>query len=751
MELSRRELLKLGAAMVAAAAVGVKLPVSKAEAAAAEGVVDGWTKTVCRFCGTGCGVMVGVKGGKVVAVKGDTENPVNRGFVCMKGYFLPKILYAEDRLKYPLIRKGDKFVRASWDEALDLVAGKFKEAIEKYGPDSVAYYGSGQALTEESYIANKLFKGGIGTNNVEGNPRTCMASAVVGYITTFGKDEPMGSYEDLDYADCYFIIGANMAEQHPILFRRIAQRKAKNPNVKVIVADPRYTPTNRIADLSLRFVPGTDLAILNAMANVIVQENLVNQEFIKEYVTFMRGEEKVGLEEYVQFLADYTPEKVAEVSGAPAEQIRQAALYFAKAGGTVSLWTMGLNQRTRGVWVNNLVHNLHLITGQICRPGATPFSLTGQPNACGGVRDTGALSHALPAGRVIANPQHRAEIEAAWGLPAGKIAAKPGLHTMAMFQALEEGKIKAMLILCTNPGQSLPSLERYRKAMNGDSFVVVTEAYHPTRTSELADVVLPAAMWVEKEGVYGCGERRYQYMAKMVDPPGEARPDVWILTELARRLGHEKLIPYRSAQEVWDEWRTLSKTSVYNFYGMPYERLKKERGLLWPCPTEDHPGTKRRYVKGEDPLVKGDKPIEFYGRPDKRAVVYLRPQMPPAEVVDAEYPFYLTTGRVIEHWHTGTMTMKVPELRRAVSNAFVEINPADAKRLGIREGDPVKLTSRRGSLVLEAKVIDRPREGLVFAPFFDAQRLVNLLTNDTVDADSKEMEFKICAVKVERA
>jgi nitrate reductase NapA len=415
---------------------------------------------------------------------------------------------------------------------------------------------------------------------------------------------------------------------------------------------------------------------------------------------------------------------------------------------------MGLNQRTRGVWVNNLVHNLHLVTGKIGLPGSTPLSLTGQPNACGGVRDGGALSHLLPYGRAIANEKHRAEVERLWGVPAGTIRPEPGKPTMDLFQSLEQGELKVLYVMTTNPGQSLPNVDRYRRALEArKAFLVVAEAFHPTRTSELADVVLPAALWAEKEGVYGCTERRYQLLEQAVPPPGEARPDLRILCDLAGRLGHGKLLPWRTPAEAWEEILSLSKGTHYDFRGMTRERLAAAHGLLWPLPSPGHPGTKRRCVKGEDPLVPPDAPgrVRFYGRPDGRAVVWLRPQQPPAEVPDAEFPMVLTTGRVLEHWHTGTMTRSCKELRHANAESVAELHPADGRRLGVRTGDPVRLTSRRGAETFRAKLVEGARAGVVFVHMHDPDRMCNRLTVDAVDPASKQPEFKICAVKVEPA
>ena len=747
MTVSRRDFLKTAAAASALSALGIRGEARDADTR--------WVKSVCRYCGTGCGLYVGVQGGKVVAVQGDKDGH-NAGFLCLKGFLLPQIMSAPDRHLHPLVRKDGGFQRANWDEAMDLVTSKFKAAIQEFGPDAVGFYGSGQCLTEESYVANKLFKAGLRTNNVDGNPRLCMASATAGYVSTYGKDEPMGCYEDIDHADVFLIVGSNTAEAHPILFRRIVRRKETGRNVKVIVLDPRRTPTSRIADLHIAFTPGTDLAIMNAMANVLFAEGLVDDAFLRDHVAFGEGQEANKTRTaYETFLADSTPQKAAAVAGCHAEDIVTAARWFGEKGRTaMSMWTMGLNQRTKGVWANNLVHNLHLVTGKIGLPGSTPLSLTGQPNACGGVRDGGALSHLLPYGRLVANDKHRAEMEKLWNVPAGTLSPKPGLATIDLFRALEEGKLKCMFVMCTNPGQSLPNVDRYRKALRREgAFVVVSEAFHPTRTSELADVVLPAALWAEKEGVYGCTERRYQLLERSVSPQGEARPDFDILCDLARRLGQEKLVPFKTPEDAWNEILQVAKGTPYDFSGMTRERLRESHGLLWPMPAAGHPGTKRRYVRGEDPFVPADHPqrVKFYGRPDGRAVVWLRPNKPPEEVTDAAYPMVFTTGRVIEHWHTGTMTRNCQELRHANAEALAEIHPQDAARLGVQTGDLVQITSRRGAEKFRTKVTDTARVGLVFVQMHDDQRMCNRITIDAVDPVSRQPEFKICAVKVEKA
>ncbi|MBE7492595.1 MAG: nitrate reductase [Planctomycetes bacterium] len=709
------------------------------------GTADQWHKSVCRFCGTGCTIRVGLRDGQIVDIRGH-ESGHNRGVICVKGSMLRELPRIEGRLTRPMIRKGGKLVEAGWDEALDLVAARFGEIRDAHGPDALAFYGSGQLFTEESYTANKLFKAGLRTNNVDGNPRLCMASAAAGYVSVYGKDEPPGSYEDIDHADVLLLFGANPYECHPPLWERIQRRRAADPRVYTICVDPRLSPTAKRCDLHLPVVPGTDLLLLNAMARVMVEDGLVNRAFVDRHVRFARDGHTVGFDEFAAFLADYTPPAVAGRLGIGADVIRHVAHRFARAGAAMSLWTMGANQRTQGTALNIMLNALHLLTGQIGRPGATPFSITGQPNACGGVRDTGALAHALPGGRQVTNEAHRREVEKLWGVPEGTISPRPGYHAVELFRALEDGRVKGALILCTNPAQSMPDCDRYAAAMD-KAFTVVSEIVADSETAKTASVLLPAALWCEKQGVLGQGERRYQLVDKLIDPPGEARPDLWILTQLAERLGLGQLIKARTPQEVWDEWRHMSAHSVYNFEGMTYERLRALPGLQWPCPTEDHPGTVRRYVEGDDPFVSKGAGIEFYGQKDKRAVITLCPYVPSPEQPGEDYPLYLTTGRVLEQWHTGTMTGRIAELGGAAGPARFMVSPADAAARGVSSGDMVEFSSRFGSVRGRAVTDPDLRPGLVFAAFYDARLLVNRVVADHVDPVSKEPEFKLTAVQ----
>jgi len=772
---SRREFLKRTAAAWSAAVLGGLSASCGSEVSAIlddEGVV--WDKAPCRFCGTGCGVMVGVRNGKVVAVAGDRQNPVNLGLLCVKGYHLPGILYGKDRLRKPLVRRNGKLEEVSMDEALDLVASKFKQLVAEHGKEAIAVYGSGQWTIQDGYAASKWIRAGVGNNNIEANARLCMASAVTGFLTTFGKDEPMGCYDDLDLADVFVFWGNNMAEMHPVLFSRVRARKEKVPQVVLVDIATRRTRTTEGSDLYLEFKPHTDLVIANAIAHEIVANGWVDEEFVRRHCVFKRGEENIGyglrgtsaanpmrneitsFDAYRRFLEKYTPEYAEKVSGVPAGKIRQvAALYGDPNKKVVSLWCMGTNQHTRGTWMNNLIYNIHLLTGKISEPGNGPFSLTGQPSACGTVREVGTLTHALPGGRRVDNPEHRAFAAKMWDVPVESLPAKPSMHTIAMFRNLATGKLKGIIIQVTNPMVTLPDLNWFKKGIaEHKPFIVVCDAY-PTATSEIADVILPAAMWVEREACFGNSERRTQQWNKMVEPPGEAKPDSWITIEIARRMGYGKLFPWKTEEEqargLYEEYRKWTLGTGKDVAS--YNDLKRSRGLRWPV--IDGRETRWRYREGYDPYVKPGEGISFYGNKKlgNRAVIWQRPYQPPPESPDEEYPFWLTTGRVLEHWHTGTMTRRVKELYQAMPEPFVEIHPEDARELGVSDGALVKVVSRRGELTLKASVRGRgvPQKGQVFIPFFDESKLPNLLTLDAHCPISKQPDYKKCAVRLEKA
>ncbi|MEK7818096.1 MAG: molybdopterin-dependent oxidoreductase, partial [Actinomycetota bacterium] len=616
---------------------------------------------------------------------------------------------------------------------------------------------------------------GLGSNNIDANARFCMASAVAGFMTSFGADAPMGCFDDIEHADNFFIWGANMAEMHPVLFSRISRRKAAVSDVKVVELATQRTRTSKLADLAVLFKPQSDLAILNAMASVIIEEGLVNEPFINRHTVFKRGLEDIGygledgfefedspgeitFDQYRRFVSAYSPEEAEHLSGVPAATIVEMARLFAGPGRrTMSFWTMGSNQHSRGTWVNNLIYNLHLLTGKIAEPGNSPFSLTGQPSACGSAREVGIFSNRLPADMLVTEPEHRAQAEEIWGVPAGRINPEPGYHAVEMFRAFDREEIKCMWVMCNNVLQSHPNLGRYRNgAKKEGNFLVVSDAY-PTRTTELADVVLPAAMWIEKEGAYGNSERRTQFWKKIVEPPAGCRSDLEQIVDFARRLGHGYLFEYDEPhleKALWEEYRRFGRGRAQDL--APFDTYHEARGLRWPV--VDGRETRWRYNGEHDPFVAADesrKSKSFYGNRENggRAVIWARPYEPAAEAPDKEYPFWLCTGRVLEHWHSGTMTGRVmadPGPARTMREALVNINPEDATGLGIEDGDQIRVESRRGQAVFKASVNGRsvPQRGMVFIAWFDRDRLVNILTLDAYCPISKQPDFKKCAVRL---
>ena len=767
--LSRRDVLKIAAknsAFLAASTLipGITFGAWTAQDANLEGV--SWKKTPCRFCGVGCGLLVGIANQEAVAVKGDPKSPVNKGLCCVKGYHSVQSLYGSDRLKYPMVRKDGKLERVSMDEALSLVAKKMQETIKKHGKDSVAMYGSGQWTIPDGYIASKFMKGVIGTNNLEANARLCMASAVTGFLTSFGLDEPMGCYEDIDYANTFVMWGNNMAEMHPVLFSRILDRKLQDKKVRIIDICTRTTRTSHAADTSVRFRPNTDLAIANGICHILIKEGSINKTFIEKYCTIMQGKtnigygledgfafkdkgEKVSFQDLEKFLRDYSPEKVSGISGVSIKDLYYlATLYGDPNRKVVSLWCMGVNQHTRGTWMNNLIYNIHLLTGKISQPGNSPFSLTGQPSACGTVREVGTLTHKLPHG-VVANPKHRKLAAKIWNIPEGKIDPKPSYHTVEMFRALDRGEIKFLWIQVTNPMVTMPKLQRYTEAAKKEGrFIVVSDVY-PTPSTDIADVILPAAMWIEREGMFGNSERRTQHFSQLLKPQGEALSDGLQIIEVAKKMGYGKWFPWDEKNYIPEVWQEYSKFHAGEKHAMaPYAELKKHSGLMWPYVKGKE--TKWRYNGKYDPAAK--KPFDFYGKPDHRAHIWLRPYEAPPEAPDKEYPFWLCTGRVLEHWHSGSMTRRIPVLHQAVPKAYVEIHPEDAKNLRVRNGEAVRLETRRGSITLTAMIKGRgqPEIGHVFVPFFDESLLINQLTLDAFCPISKQPDYKKCAVRLSR-
>ncbi len=772
MKLNRRSFIKYAAASSAIATAGSLFPgISFADWKKQEGAsgMIVWKKAPCRFCGTGCGVLVGVSGDRAVAVKGDPKCSVNKGLCCVKGYHSVQALYGKDRLTKAQVKRDGKMVEVPIQEALDLIADKMKQTIQLHGKDSVAMYGSGQWTIPDGYVASKLFKGCIGTNNVEANARLCMASAVTGFLTSFGVDEPMGCYEDIDNANVFVTWGNNMSEMHPVLFSRMLANRKRKSNVEIIDFATRTTRTSQAADKSILFKPQTDLAVANAICYEIIRNKWVNWDFVNKHVSFHSGKTNIGygtedhfkfkdeakniaFEEFKTFLDDYTPEKVEKISGVSARDIRyMASLYGDPTKKVTSFWCMGMNQHTRGTWINNLVYNIHLLTGKISTPGNSPFSLTGQPSACGTVREVGTLTHKLPYG-VVMKQAAREKAEKIWDLPAGSIDPKPTYHTVEMFRALDRGDIKFMWIQVTNPMVTMPKLKRYRDgALKDDRFVVVSDVY-PTPTTDIADVILPAAMWVEQEGMYGNSERRTQHFDQILPPPGDAMSDTWQIIEVGRRLGYEKQFSWSEEEhigKIWEEYRRFHANPKHNM--APYDVLKKRSGVQWPFVNGKE--TRWRFNAKHDPACTSGEDFHFYGKKDNRAWIWARPYEPAAEAPDTEYNFWLNTGRVIEHWHTGSMTRRVPVLHNAMPSSYVEINPDDAADLGIVDGEMIKISSRRGSITMPASINGRgvPPRGMVFVPFFDETFLINEVTLDAFCPISKQPDYKKCAVKLEKA
>ncbi|MES9824417.1 MAG: nitrate reductase catalytic subunit NapA [Candidatus Thiodiazotropha endolucinida] len=856
MKLTRRDFIKSNAVAAAASVAGVTLPVSQTVAADADDGIR-WDKAACRYCGTGCSVLMGVKDGKVVASQGDPDAPVNKGLNCIKGYFLPKILYGEDRLTKPLLRKTNgkydkngKFEAVSWEEAFKTMAEKWVAARKAKGPKGVGMFGSGQWTVWEGYAAQKLLKAGFRSNSLEPNARHCMASAVGAFMRAFGIDEPMGCYDDLEHADVFVLWGANMAEMHPILWSRLTDTRLTKPGCEVHVLSTFEHRCYELADNGMVFEPQTDLAILNYIANYIIQNKAYNKEFIDKHVNFtktptdigygLRANDprekaaknrnkgklsKISFEEYAKSVEPYTLEYTAKLSKVPKDKLLRLAKAYADPKKKVSsYWTMGFNQHTRGVWVNGLCYNVHLLMGKIAEPGNSPFSLTGQPSACGTAREVGTFTHRLPADLVTKKDAHCKFAEKTWKLPAGTIPRANGktdgadqtdisgkpmgktlIHAVAMHRALNDGKMNTFWVMCNNNMQAAANMndESYPGWRNPDNFITVSDPY-PTVSAQAADLILPTAMWIEKEGAYGNAERRTQFWREQVAAPGESKSDVWQVMEFSKYVKVEDVWPadliakkpeYAGktlydvlyANGTVDKFPTKQVTDSrgnkydnhesahFGFYvqkglfeeyrlfnsakGIPkkghemadFDTYHKVRGLRWPV--IDGKETLWRFREGYDPHVAKGEGVKFYGKPDGKANIITAPYEPAAEPPDKEYDLWLCTGRVLEHWHSGSMTRRVPELYRAVPDAVVYMHPKDAKKRRLRNGALAKLTTRRGEIVCKVDTKGRNKcpEGLIFVPWFDAGRLVNKLTLDQTDPLSKETDYKKCGVKVTRA
>lgn len=919
--MQRRDFLKNAAVASAAATAGISIPQSLSAAASNAESNWKWDKAVCRFCGTGCGIMVATKDGQIVAVKGDPEAPVNRGLNCIKGYFCAKIMYGTDRITQPLLRCNDngefdkkgKFRPVSWKRAFDEMEKQFKKVYNELGPTGIGVFGSGQYTIQEGYAAVKLVKGGFRSNNLDPNARHCMASAVVAFMETFGIDEPAGCYDDIELTDTIVTWGANMAEMHPILWSRVSNRKLSNNNVKVINLSTYTNRTSDLADIEIIFKPNTDLAIWNFIAREIIKRGAVNEKFIKDNCVFTTGfvnigygmrnnpnhpdfkssekdtvakevskiisdnegislqylgikagdnmkmdnaskggdhweisfeDFKKGLEVYdIDFVANLAKGNKDESIESFKEKLQTLANYYIeKNRKIISFWTMGMNQHQRGTWVNEQSYMVHLLLGKQSIPGSGAFSLTGQPSACGTAREVGTFCHRLPADMVVTNKNHRNIAEKIWNIPEGTINSKVGSHYIKIMRDLEDSKVKWIWVQVNNPWQNTANAEHWiNAARNLDNFIVVSECY-PGVSAKVADLILPTAMMYEKWGAYGNAERRTQHWKQQVLPQGNAMSDIWQIMEFSKRfkikdvwgkdykdlglvsvLDKAKQMGYSENTTLFEilyankdalKFKTTDATmkntlntesigdsrnitgsdgEVFKGYGFfvqkylweeyrkfglghghdlaDFDTYHKVRGLRWPV--IDGKETQWRFNSKYDYYAKKEgREFAFYGNKgkdiisgnlknpdtkkvsiDNKAKIFLRPYMDPCEMTDENYPLWLCTGRVLEHWHSGTMTMRVPELYRAVPEALCFMHSDDAESQGLKQGDTIWVESRRSrvKVKIETRGRNRPPKGLIFIPWFDENVLINKVCLDATCPISKQTDYKKCAVKIYKA
>ena len=911
---SRREFLRAAAAAATAVAAGLPVPATlRAQAAQAPSAVR-WDRGVCRFCGTGCGIQVGTRDDRIVAVKGDPDSPVNRGLLCVKGYANAQILYGADRLTTPQLRltngaydKHGTLTPVSWERAFDEMARQFTRVHAELGPAGVAVMGSGQYTIQEGYAAAKLVKAGWRSNNLEPNARHCMASAVAGFMQTFGIDEPAGCYDDIELTDTVVAWGANMAEMHPMLWARVTAKRLADPNYRIAHLTTFTTPTSAMADLEIVIRPQTDLAIWNYLAREVLVRNAVDRAFVEQHCVFAAGYTDIGYgqrgddramfpaerdtranervhtltrdeavaqgraekagkrvahdrranandhwlitaDEFRAAVEPYTLDFVAGLARGNADEpietfraklVQLADLYCDRARKVVSFWTMGFNQSTRGTWLNEQAYMVHLLTGRYANPGNSAFSLTGQPSACGTAREVGTFAHRLPADMSVENPADRRRAEELWQLPAGTINPKPGSHLTDMMRDLEDGRIKWLWVQVTNPFQSTANANHWvEAARRPDAFIVVSDVY-PGVSTGLADLVLPSAMIFEKWGGYGNSERRTQLWRQQVGAPGDARSDLWQILEFSKRFTIRELWaeqpvagaavagePAGRLPDVRAAARALGHRPDATLYDVLFATPANRR-VAWPdAVAEDYPNDTARHlgvtwfpekalfeeyagfgrghahdlapfdayfaadVRGlRWPVVKGREtrwrfnaahdpyvtrgPFEFYGPAMKalppgdrtgpatappvslagKAKIFFRPYTAPPEVPDATYDLWLSTGRVLEHWHSGTMTRRVPELHRAMPAALLFMHPDDAARRPLARHDLAWVASRRGRVRLRGETQGRygmPR-GSVYVPWFDEQVFINTVTLDAMCPISKQTDFKKCAVHVTKA
>ncbi len=696
------------------------------------------TKSTCCYCGVGCGVIIKSENDRIIDVKGDPNPPANFGRLCTKGSTLHLTAKLDNRALYPEMRlkRGEPRQRVTWDESLDFITEKFAKTIEQHGPDSVAFYISGQLLTEDYYVFNKIAKGLIGTNNVDTNSRLCMSSAVSGYKATLGSDAPPACYEDIDHTNCLFIAGSNTAFAHPIIYRRIEDAKVNNPNLKIIVVDPRRTDTAQAADLHLAILPGTDVALFNGMLHVMLWEGLLDMAYINAHT--------VGFDALKETVREYTPKMVSDICGIKESDIVQAAKWFGK-GPSLSMYCMGLNQSVHGTDKNAALINLHLATGQIGKLGAGPFSLTGQPNAMGG-REVGGMANLLSAHRDLANPEHRAEIAKLWGVD--DVPATPGKTAVEMFDAVKDGSIKAIWIACTNPAHSMPDLNKVIEALGNADLVVVQDAYNNIDTAAYADVLLPASTWGEKEGTVTNSERCITRVNPAIKPPAEARHDWQIMVDFAQRLEKRlekdiSLFPYTTTEEIFNEHRETTRGRDLDISGLSYILLNEQGPQQWPFVSGASTGLARLYSDG------------IFLKPDGKAQFVNAIYKGTADKTDARHPLHLLTGRLRDHWHGMSRTGTIAQLFNHVEEPAISMNADDMQRRSIKDGDIVKVSNKRGSLVLVAKASDEVKPAQTFIPMHWGKQFmhglgVNALMPPDFDKTSKQPELKHTAIKIEK-
>jgi len=694
-------------------------------------IPDRWVATTCGYCSVGCGMFIGVKNGRAVSVRGNPDHPVNRGMLCPKGLSEHETLSGRNRARHPLLRRGRRFERVTWPEAIRTMAARFRSVRDQYGADAIGVISTGQLVTEEFYTLGKLTQLGLGTRNYDGNTTLCMSTAVAGYKLSFGSDGPPGAYEDLAHADVVFLVGANIADNHPILWQRLEANRSKT----LIVADPRVSKTAMLADLHLPLKPRSDLALINGLIRILIESGRVDRDYIASHTT--------GFNELCASVRDYTPERVSSVTGLSVDVIYRTASLYANARAAFIGWTMGVNHSTKGTETVTAINNLALITGNIGRVGASPFSITGQCNAMG-TREAGFAS-SIPGYRKFEDAADRADIARLWNLPVERIPESRGLAYPDIIEAALEKRIRALWIIATNPVVSFPNHGVLRQALETVEFLVVQDGFHPTPTSEMAHLVLPAAIWGEKEGTYTNSERRVSKVNRAVDPPGEARSDFDIFLELARELGFadELFAGWTSPADAFEEWRRVSAGRLCDYSGMTWDLIERQGGIQWPYEegaSEDAAGETRRLYGDGCFRTPGGKarllPAEWEPFPE-----------PPTDA----FPFVLNTGRTVEHWHTRTKTAHVPILDRLSPNPWLEINPRDARVLRIRPADRVDVVSQRGRVSnLQVRITETIAPGQVFVPFHWAAFNANTLTQSAYDPISREPNFKQCAVRVEK-